>query len=261
MRVGEGKAFPGGFHVQQVVPVDAVQQGLRPVERPSARDTRKRYAFHQALISPGRQNQHHPVEPRRVGIVSRTGVLVHLVTLDAIRGRKVESSRPHEDCAPDPVSGEPGHQQPVFDLEYTGGLLDLQMVESVDLVLAQGEPEAEVSRQQRLEPFGFPAIPMPREVNVPQFGRKPLFLFEENTELYFGSGEEAVQRVPLPQPDPGVAVPFGQGRIVFVEDLFEGVLADPPVIQQPDQFRQGRFDGRARDARTVDSSRTVECGV
>ena len=187
---GRGKSVSGGFHVQQVVPVDAVQQGLRAVECSSALDGRKRHAFHQALISPGRQDQHHPVETRRVGIVRRAGVLVHLVTLDAVRRRKGESPRAHEDRAPDPVSGEPGHQQAVFDDEHPGGPLDRQVVECVDLLLAQGEPEAEVGYQQRLEPFGFPVISMLREADVPQFGRKPRFLFEENVQPYFGTGQE-----------------------------------------------------------------------
>ena len=157
--------------------------------------------------------------------------------------------------------GKSGHQQAVHNLEYPGGSLNRQVVESVDLVLAQREPEAEVGRQQRLEPFGFPAIPMSREADVPQFGRKPRFLFEENVQPYFGTGEEAVQRVPLPQPDSGVAVPFGQGRIAFVKDLFEGVLANRPVIQLPDQLLQGRFDGWTRDARTVGGRRTFDRGV
>ena len=173
------------------------------------------------------------------------------MTLDAVRRRKGESPRAHEDHATDPVFGKPGHQQAVHNLEYPGGSLNRQVVESVDLLLAQGEPEAEVGRQQRLEPFGFPAIPMLREADVPQFGRKPRFLFEENVQPCFGTGEEAVQRVPLPQPDSGIAVPFGQGRITFVEDFFEEVLANRPVVQLPDQLLQGRFDGRTRDARTV----------
>ena len=137
VRVGQREALPGGLHVHQVVPVDPSQQSLRPVERPSAPDVRKRNAFHHALVTFGRQDQHHPVEPGRVLGGVRTGVLVHLLALDPVRRREGEPARSHEDRAPDPVPGEPGHQQAVFHVQHAGWTLDRQAVEGIDLVLAQ----------------------------------------------------------------------------------------------------------------------------